>query len=158
MLHISCNTSRGTVTKRRPCQRARLESDMCNQASPQLGGGPSMRWTIAIIVALVWPSPCARAVETGAQAQLSCGRVASERLGDTIIEGAAAGHCTGMIGTVWVLGRYLQNDARFCIPSGMRPEQGTKIFLRYLANHPEALHEPDVFLAISAFREAWPCP
>jgi hypothetical protein len=117
-----------------------------------------MRCAVAIIVILGWPWPDARAVETGAQAQLSCGRVANDTLGNTIIEGAAAGHCVGMIGTVWVLGRYLPENTRFCIPSGAKPEQGYKVFLRYLANHPEALHEPDLFLAISAFREAWPCP
>ena len=58
--------------------------------------------------------------ETGAEAQESCGRVANDRLGNTIIEGAAAGHCVGMIGTLWVIGRYLQNNARFCVPSGAK--------------------------------------
>lgn len=112
---------------------------------------------IGLLVFLALPSAGASAVETGAQAEKSCGRLARERLGNTAIEGAAAGHCLGMITTVWLLGRYLQDNARFCVPVGARPEQGTKVFLKYLANHPETLHEPDALLAISAFREAWPC-
>jgi hypothetical protein len=115
-----------------------------------------MRFAIGLIAVLALPTG-AWAVETGAQAQKSCGRVASERLGNTVIEGAAAGHCLGMLGTVWILGRHLQDNARFCIPEGAKPEQGTKVFLKYLADHPEMIHEPDALLAISAFREAWPC-
>jgi hypothetical protein len=115
-----------------------------------------MRFIIGLFAVLALLSNV-QAGETGAEAQKSCGRVANERFGNTVVEGAAAGHCLGMLGTVWVLGRHLQDNARFCIPEGAKPEQGTKVFLKYLADHPATLHEPDAFLAIAAFREAWPC-
>jgi hypothetical protein len=115
-----------------------------------------MRFAIGLFMILALLSK-ASAVETGADAQKSCGRVAQEKLGKTIIEAAAAGHCLGILSAVWVLGSHLQENMRFCIPEGAKPEQGNKVFLKYLADHPQTIHEPDVLLAVLAFHEAWPC-
>lgn len=115
-----------------------------------------MRFVLGMLAVLISLSN-ARAADSGLQAQRSCSRAANDRLGNTIIEGAATGACVGMVSTIWILGRHLTENARFCIPEGARPELGLKVFLKYLGDHPELLHEADVFLAIWAFREAWPC-
>ena len=45
----------------------------------------------------------------------------------------------------------------YCIPSGVTSDQLVDIFIKYLNDHPESLHEKAQFLALSSLLKAFPC-
>lgn len=79
-------------------------------------------------------------------------------LGKGINDATYAGTCSGIIGTLMVIGSHLQPNMRFCAPPNASAEQGAKVFMRYLDAHPARMHQPSIVLAIDSLREAWPCP
>jgi hypothetical protein len=51
-----------------------------------------------------------------------------------------------------------KSDAQFCLPtSGITNGQAARIVVKYLRDHPEALHNGEFVLAVWAFKEAFPC-
>lgn len=70
--------------------------------------------------------------------------------------------CLGLMQGIKHLNRVyelkLKQDALFCLPeSDISNEQAARIIVKYLKDHPEKLHLPDSFLAITAFINAYPC-
>lgn len=55
--------------------------------------------------------------------------------------------------------RYIYKlDAQFCKPMAVSGEQMRLIFLKYMREHPERLHESAAPLLFSALADAYPCP
>jgi hypothetical protein len=50
------------------------------------------------------------------------------------------------------------DDARFCLPKGMKEGTLMDVVGRYLANHPEKRHLSGSYLIKSALLESYPCP
>src|SRR5258708_27306737 len=69
----------------------------------------------------------------------------------------SAGICIGMIGTLMITGRDY-SDNKFCSPDHATIQQGAKVLVKFLDDHPQALNLPAAPLAVAAFRVAWPCP
>ena len=44
-----------------------------------------------------------------------------------------------------------------CLPKGVTTEQGLKVLVKYMEDHPEELHDRTAELAFRAFVKAWPC-
>ena len=49
-------------------------------------------------------------------------------------------------------------DAQFCKPLAVSGNQMRLIFLKYVREHPERLHERAALLLFSALADAYPCP
>ena len=96
--------------------------------------------------------------QTGAQIQPFCRMVVDANIRMNLQDASFMGSCSGMIGTLMVLGSYLPSNMRSCPPGQGNVLQGTKVFLKFLNEHPERLHEQAIILAIDSFRQAWPCP
>ena len=50
-----------------------------------------------------------------------------------------------------------QTDPRVCFPKGVSVEQATRVVVKYLHDHPAALHEHGLLLVVGAFADAFPC-
>ena len=73
-----------------------------------------------------------------------------------------AGQCLGFMQATKDLNRLYQirdqRNALFCVPKdGINNGQATRIVVKYLRDHPEDLHKPNIILATAAFRDAYPC-
>lgn len=74
----------------------------------------------------------------------------------------AIGACIGMVqgvrNTMLILDSALDQRLRLCWPEkGIDNGQAVRIVTQYLRNNPAKLHEDEVFLAMLAFRSAYPC-
>ena len=73
----------------------------------------------------------------------------------------AEGYCIGFIDTLVYMQTLLtvahNVDPSFCVPDGYSNEQGIRVLVKYLTNHPEKLHQPYVMLSMLALMEAFPC-
>ena len=68
--------------------------------------------------------------------------------------GRDAGFCMGIVdGLMWSLPGW----GVVCLPKGVTTEQGLKVLVKYMDDHPEELQERTEQLATSAFINAWPC-
>jgi hypothetical protein len=67
------------------------------------------------------------------------------------------GHCAGIIDTWSFVSTSLPESDRFCAPN-VPPLQAQRVVVRWLETHPENLHLSFKGLALSALKEAWPCP
>jgi hypothetical protein len=127
-----------------------------------------LRYLIVFVVGLALVLPCA-AEEPGVsglamlrycQAAVDIVDGRSEQLTKTQI--LEAGFCMGWTrGTVALMSTYeglLGKERLFCPPEGVTNGQAIWIVLRYLQNHPEALHKSGPPLAYRAILEAFPCP
>lgn len=63
----------------------------------------------------------------------------------------------GVVMTHSTLVALKNSDKYFCLPKGIIINQGAKIVVKYLNEHPAFLHKGDVALVISAFADAFPC-
>lgn len=77
--------------------------------------------------------------------------------GNYFSAGVCAGFVTGVTNTLAYA--RLNNPATvpICIPNGFTVGQGARVFLKYLSDHPESLHIEATALAITAYRDAYPC-
>jgi len=48
-------------------------------------------------------------------------------------------------------------DLSFCLPDQVTNDQIIKIFVKYLDDHPEELHQPASLLLVTSMRKAFPC-
>jgi len=48
-------------------------------------------------------------------------------------------------------------DLSFCMPATVTNDQIVKIFIKYLDEHPEELHQPASLLLATSLRKAFPC-
>jgi hypothetical protein len=84
-----------------------------------------------------------------------CKAFADERLSDSQF---MQGVCVGSVQALFVFGRSLEEDIRFCRPKGSTIGQGIKVAVQYMDRNPSQLHLGFDILAAQAFLEAWPCP
>jgi len=88
---------------------------------------------------------------------------AVEEAEPTILSTAQALYCRGLLQGIIAMnfhyeGQMDKSRLAFCVPDeGIRPQQAARIIVRYLQQHPQTLHYPGYFLAVQAFREAFPC-
>ncbi|WP_448091798.1 Rap1a/Tai family immunity protein [Pseudomonas lini] len=72
-----------------------------------------------------------------------------------------AGLCIGLIQgvrqTMLTYVDMLPKQERACFPERMTNNQGTRVVVKYLEDHPKSLHYPDTLLAMAAYRDAFPC-
>ena len=66
------------------------------------------------------------------------------------------GYFNGLVATNRLIDQ-LKGTALFCPPTDVNPEQARKVFPKYMANHPEKLHEDGESLAIVSLALAFPC-
>lgn len=71
--------------------------------------------------------------------------------------GICAGFIAGVSNTLVYARLSSPTTVPICIPDGFTVGQGTRVFLKYLDDHPETLHTEATVLAITAFRLAYPC-
>lgn len=74
---------------------------------------------------------------------------------NSVYEGACYGFITGVYdtsdGKTW-------NGKTYCSPKGVTTGQLVKVVIKWLNEHPEALHNTAASLVQAAFLEAFPCP
>ena len=81
-----------------------------------------------------------------------------------MVTGLMEGYTTGvevgyMAGVGHPLNAEQENRLRaYCAPANGTREQSALVVTKFLADHPERLSQPDVFLVLDAFQAAWPCP
>jgi hypothetical protein len=71
--------------------------------------------------------------------------------------GLFSGLIASSIGTATLATRFDLKPA-FCAPQGVTADQGKKIFLKWMEEHPESLHEDAAAHAFVALMKAFPCP
>ena len=118
-----------------------------------------MRFIWSAIVTLVVSSGEARAnVETtGADAIEGCRLISRLKLPNGFANSLRMGECSGMLSTLWLVGRDLEKSSRYCVPTSATTQQMAKGFVQFLDAHPERQHELASLLAIELFRSTWPC-
>lgn len=70
------------------------------------------------------------------------------------------GHCLGYVGgfkDAHVIGKAVMPLHRFCPPNGVDTGQLTRVFVKYLQDHPEQLHLDAGLLLWFALEKAFPC-
>jgi hypothetical protein len=67
------------------------------------------------------------------------------------------GHCFGVVATLLALGQSLTADNKFCAPRGVTNGQAVGVAVAYIEARPARRSEQFAYLALEAFREAWPC-
>jgi len=45
----------------------------------------------------------------------------------------------------------------FCVPEGVSTDQGVRVVIKYLEEHPEDLHQRGTTLTVLALKQAFPC-
>jgi hypothetical protein len=68
-----------------------------------------------------------------------------------------AGVCIGVSHTLIVTGSLLTPAQQFCPPASVTAIQAAQVALSYIDARPARWHERFHWLALEAFREAWPC-
>ncbi|KEX94603.1 hypothetical protein HA62_06655 [Pseudomonas putida] len=71
--------------------------------------------------------------------------------------GVCAGFVAGVTNTLTYARLSSPTTVPICIPTGFTIGQGARVFLKYLYDHPQSLHIEATALAITAYREAYPC-
>ncbi|WP_407667472.1 Rap1a/Tai family immunity protein [Microvirga lotononidis] len=67
------------------------------------------------------------------------------------------GVCVGLVTSIFFWGSSLNEENRFCPPTGSNPSQALKIVLSHMNSHPEILHLDFRSITGYALRAAWPC-
>jgi hypothetical protein len=68
------------------------------------------------------------------------------------------GACIGIVETLIYFGLLLRPEYGICIEAGVNPrQQGVRVVVKYLKDHPEQLHKNFKELAHAALMKAWPC-
>jgi hypothetical protein len=119
-----------------------------------------MRFVALLLFTVAWTS-CAPAQSsgwTGNEILAACRDVASSAKDDPFEEPFVAGHCAGMIQALMVTSRQYSDGTKFCSPENASTNQGAKVLVKFLDDHPQALNLHVIPLALAAFRNAWPCP
>jgi hypothetical protein len=53
----------------------------------------------------------------------------------------------------------LDNQKPFvCLPDTYNPSQGMRVYVQFVQNNPQRMHEDEIRLLTDAFRMAFPCP
>jgi hypothetical protein len=77
----------------------------------------------------------------------------SVALGDATTRPVGAGVCLGIVHGV---GDVLNSEYRVDLPDGYTTEQGVRVVMKYLQDHPEELADRDSTLVVRALTKAFP--
>lgn len=67
-------------------------------------------------------------------------------------------YCNGVLYALTGASRFIEIPfLRSCPPEGGAITQAARVFVKFLEQHPERLHEDFRMLALEAMHEAWPC-
>lgn len=76
---------------------------------------------------------------------------------DEFKAGVCVGTIKGVDTTVWFLSDDLRKTAQFCTPRDVTNGQLVRIVVKWLKDHPKALHENRTGLIWLALKDAFPC-
>ncbi len=128
---------------------------------------------IAIAILLSWALPAGAGAQTTAGADIisKCKLAVRDVDNDTsadkpLIKSFDVGFCFGFIDgansaqQVWAASdktNHRNHAMSYCFPDSVTNGQMLRVFVKYLDDHPQDLHEPAALLYIEAMRKAFPC-
>jgi hypothetical protein len=121
--------------------------------------------TALVVLAPVLVPRTLWAADDGNQLLKQCGSAISfmddEAKKNTLANEFGIPFCLGFVQGITntnLLYQHLNMKTLFCLPeNGISNGQAVRIVVKHLRDHPEVLHHEAAMLAISAFREAFPC-
>jgi hypothetical protein len=85
----------------------------------------------------------------------------SKNLGKGITYGLCQGFFNGLVVSsgfaAAMKDKYDLGRPLFCVPNGVTNDQARKVFLKFMEDHPEQLHENGANLAVISLMKAFPC-
>lgn len=113
--------------------------------------------TIALVMALSVAAPAS--AETGNEMLQNCAEFLKENgeIDGYFKSGVCAGFVSGVTNTVAYARDASPATVKICIPDGFTIGQGIRVLKKYLIDHPKDLHRSATALALTAYREAYPC-
>lgn len=114
--------------------------------------------TVALVTALTAMSAPVSA-ETGNDMLRNCAEFLKEnnQIDGYFNSGVCAGFVSGVANTLAYARDASPATVKICIPDGFTIGQGIRILQKYLTDHPKDLHRSATALALTAYREAYPC-
>lgn len=97
----------------------------------------------------------ASASPSGTELQSKC-KTALKDQADAFDGGYCAGFIDGVMSQTLVEAK-AGFDVPFCLPTGGSMGQIVQVFVKYLDDHPERLHEPASLLLVESLAKAFPC-
>lgn len=78
--------------------------------------------------------------------------------GGNLLAGRCIGYAEGSAQVLNIVSDHVASPARVCLPKMLSRGQMVSVLFDYLEAHPHQLGYPEPVLAITAYREAFPCP
>ena len=76
--------------------------------------------------------------------------------GAELLAGHCMGHFSGML-SLHLYSNAVWGSSFICWPNGVTVEQMIRVYLKYMGNHPERLHNPTSFTVLDAAKDAFTC-
>jgi hypothetical protein len=115
---------------------------------------------MSLMVALISPPPAQKLPTSAGSFAKQCEEPSPKDLATSVSLGVAYGHCLGVFDG-WIganrLMFQLKGRPLFCPPEGVTADQGRRIFLKYIAEHPELVQEGPSETGIVSLTMAFPC-
>jgi hypothetical protein len=123
-----------------------------------------MKAGIALGIALVGVLGCGQALADGNKLLEHCQQAmrAMDKTAVSADEPMSIGRCFGMVegvrNTLVILNSKLPDNLKVCFPKkGIDNGQAVRIVDKFLRDNPAMLDQPDTFLVMVAFKNAYPC-
>lgn len=115
--------------------------------------------TVLAMTVMLSPVISPAMAETGNEMINGCTEFLKENTnpGNYFSAGVCAGFVSGVTNTLGYARLSSPTTVPICIPDGFTVGQGARVFVKYLSDHPQSLHIEATALAITAYREAYPC-
>jgi hypothetical protein len=78
-------------------------------------------------------------------------------VGNDLVLAYNSGNCSGIVLAIFLLGRQLQPDARFCPPPKATMGDALRMVVTYIDARPKQQETPFNIIALEALRDGWPC-
>ena len=117
------------------------------------------RTCLLVVVLLNFTEPSAGqepSATTGNTLIESC-QIYVDSLPDPVSSNFLGGYCLGLVHGVSDVAQVLGSPPLVCYPSGGTNSQLVRVVVKFLNDHPEALHKPDTVLVLEALNDAYPC-
>jgi hypothetical protein len=86
---------------------------------------------------------------------LGCKAFAQDRFNQA--SAVSQGGCAGAMSALLGVAGHLKPEFEFCPPSGVNAGQMARVLVAGMDIHPQLMHGPFIELAITIFRDTWPC-
>ena len=118
--------------------------------------------TLAVILLLFCITSPAAAIDmstgfTGAVALQECELAAAPNNNMTSMEIVHAAHCLGYVRGFADIFPLIKRGQIACIPESVDASQLSRVFVKFLRNYPERLHQPASLLLADCLFRAFPC-